>query len=243
MSKLVIVFAFVFSLATVQPYSVAAQSAEDTSPITEWAVPSHNTPIIGPCSGSTVNYRQDDFTHTPAPPPSCAEQLEALQDEAQAATISTAQAPTRPPAQVLTAVETRKPGNFVADGRKMTLYTLVATGEGKLRFGPLSNEGVQRQARPCTGQCLDTWLPLTVEDASVLASEGFDRALDPALIGSTRLDDGTLQVTYNGFPLFYFSGDTAPGNKNGLGVEGYGGRWYMVSSSNGALLEANLASR
>lgn len=243
MSKLVIVFAFVFSLATVQSYSAAAPSAEGASSIAEWAVPPPNTPIIGPCSGSTVNYRQDDFTQTPAPPPSCAEQVEALQGEAQAATISTPQASTRPPAQVLAAVETRKPGNFVADGRKMALYTLVATGEEKLRFGPPPSEGVQRQALPCTNQCLDIWFPLTVEDASVLASERLDRALDPGLIGSTRLDDGTLQVTYNGFPLFYFSGDTAPGNKNGLGLEGFGGRWYMVSSSNGALLEANLASR
>jgi predicted lipoprotein with Yx(FWY)xxD motif len=234
MSKLIIVCAFVLGLAAVQPYS-AAQSAEEASP--------PNTPVIGPCSGSTVNYRQDDFTQTPAPSPSCAEQLPALQGEAQAATISTTQAPAQEVEQVLTAVETRKPGNYVADGRKMTLYTLVATGEGKLRFGPPSNEGVQRQARPCTGQCLDTWLPLTVEDASVLASEGLDRALDPTLIGSTRLDDGTLQVTYNGFPLFYFSGDTASGQKKGLGMEGFGGRWYMVSSSNGALLEANLASR
>lgn len=50
--------------------------------------------------------------------------------------------------------------------------------------------------------------------------EGIDLALDLALVGTTGLDDGRVQMTYNGFMLFYFSGDTAPGAKNGLGVVG-----------------------
>jgi len=243
MRRFMIVFAFVFGLVSVQLHSADAQSAEIPSLAAEWAVPPPNTPVIGPCSGTTVDYRQDDFTQTPTSPPSCAEQLEALQGEAQAAATVAAEATVQEATPVLTAVETRKPGNFVSDGRKMTLYTLVATNEGKLRFGRAPGEGAQRQALSCIDECLETWSPLTVTDAAALARERFDQALDPALIGSTQRDDGTHQVTYNGFPLFYFSGDTTPGSKNGLGVEGYGGRWYMVSSSNGALLEANIASR
>ena len=32
----------------------------------------------------------------------------------------------------------------------------------------------------------------------------------------TRADDGSTQVTYNGLPLYFFSGDAAPGDANGI---------------------------
>jgi hypothetical protein len=38
--------------------------------------------------------------------------------------------------------------------------------------------------------------------------------------------DGSSQVTYGGWPLYYYSGDAAPGDVNGQGVNGV---WYVVS--------------
>lgn len=65
----------------------------------------------------------------------------------------------------------------------------------------------------CTGNCLVTWPALTV-DAGVTPTGG------PGVTGTlgtiTRADDGTLQVTYNGLPLYFFSGDAAPGDSNGV---------------------------
>ncbi len=38
--------------------------------------------------------------------------------------------------------------------------------------------------------------------------------------------DGSQQVAYNGEPLYYFTGDTAPGDANG---EGVGGVWFIAT--------------
>ena len=35
-------------------------------------------------------------------------------------------------------------------------------------------------------------------------------------LGTITRDDGTLQVTYNGKPLYYFKNDKAPGDANGI---------------------------
>ena len=56
--------------------------------------------------------------------------------------------------------------------------------------------------------------------------------VDAALIGTITRDDGTTQVTYNGWPLYYFAEDTAPGDANGQGV---GGKWFLVSPTGDAI--------
>lgn len=75
----------------------------------------------------------------------------------------------------------------------------------------------------CYGGCAQTWPPVMVE-GDVVASE----ALDAALIGVTTREDGSSQVTYNGWPLYYYFGDASPGDTNGQGL---GGVWYLVSAT------------
>jgi predicted lipoprotein with Yx(FWY)xxD motif len=53
--------------------------------------------------------------------------------------------------------------------------------------------------------------------------------LDPSLIGSITRDDGTVQLTYNGWPLYTYTQDVAPGDTNGQGKGD--GDWSMVSPS------------
>jgi predicted lipoprotein with Yx(FWY)xxD motif len=48
---------------------------------------------------------------------------------------------------------------------------------------------------------------------------------DPALLGTVTRPDGEEQVTYNGFPLYYFSGDLAAGDATG---EGLNGVWFIA---------------
>ena len=65
----------------------------------------------------------------------------------------------------------------------------------------------------CTGGCLDTWPALTV-GAGETPTGG--SGVTGTLGTITREDNGALQVTYNGLPLYFFKNDQAPGDANGV---------------------------
>jgi predicted lipoprotein with Yx(FWY)xxD motif len=65
----------------------------------------------------------------------------------------------------------------------------------------------------CTGGCLDTWPALTVPAGTTpVAGDGVTGKLGTI----TRSDNGAIQVTYNGLPLYFFKNDKAPGDLNGV---------------------------
>ena len=43
----------------------------------------------------------------------------------------------------------------------------------------------------------------------------------------------TTQVTYNGHPLYYYSGDSQAGQQNGQGLNAFGAAWYVVAPTGG----------
>lgn len=94
-------------------------------------------------------------------------------------------------------------GEIVTDGDGNTVYVF-----------DMDEEGVSN----CTGDCADAWPPVTGE---VSAGDG----VDEALLGSTEREDGSVQVTYDGQPLYFYSADQAPGDTNGQGV---GDVWWVV---------------
>lgn len=68
----------------------------------------------------------------------------------------------------------------------------------------------------CTGDCLLKWLPYTtISPPSDL----------PANIGTIQQKDGIYQYTYKDMPLYYYTGDTEPGDTKGDGVNGV---WHLV---------------
>lgn len=80
----------------------------------------------------------------------------------------------------------------------------------------------------CYGACAEAWPPLLTEGephASNGAQEG--------MIGTTMRKDGNEQVTYNGRPLYTFTGDTGPGEANGNNVNAFGAEWYALTPSGG----------
>ena len=81
----------------------------------------------------------------------------------------------------------------------------------------------------CIGSCAEAWPPLTVDDASQLT--GGD-GVDASLLGTTEHPAAGTQVTYNGWPLYFFAGDSAPGDTNG---QGQGGVWYVLDPTGNAI--------
>jgi predicted lipoprotein with Yx(FWY)xxD motif len=65
----------------------------------------------------------------------------------------------------------------------------------------------------CTGGCLETWPALTVPAGGTPTGGA---GVTGELGTITRADDGTLQVTYNGLPLYFFKNDKAPGDLAGV---------------------------
>ncbi|MBI3746884.1 MAG: hypothetical protein HY264_10275 [Chloroflexi bacterium] len=88
---------------------------------------------------------------------------------------------------------------LVAGSNGMTVYTFTKD---------VKDSGTSA----CTGGCLTKWPALTVAAGSTpKAGSGIAGKL-----ATITRDDGSLQVTYNGLPLYFFSGDSAPGDANGV---------------------------
>ena len=82
----------------------------------------------------------------------------------------------------------------------------------------------------CTGACAAAWPPLITTGAPTAGG-----AADAGLLGTTKRPDGTMEVTYGGHPLYYFSGDAAAGDTAGQEVEAFGAEWYAVAPSGKAV--------
>lgn len=119
--------------------------------------------------------------------------------------------------------------------------TLVVAGEGNDRYltdnagrAVYVLEGDDTGTR-CVGDCLHAW-PVVGGAAPVSGVP----EVDGALIATTTRADGTVQVTYAGHPLYYFTDDTEIGVTNGRDVNDTWGKWYLVRP-NGDLLTAALS--
>jgi predicted lipoprotein with Yx(FWY)xxD motif len=97
-------------------------------------------------------------------------------------------------------------GTFLtdADGRTLYLFTNDAPGVSS-----------------CSAECLAAW-PALLTGGGPVAGDG----VDAALLGTTTREDGGVQVTYAGWPLYRFAGDAAPGDVAGQGVNDV---WFVVS--------------
>ena len=79
----------------------------------------------------------------------------------------------------------------------------------------------------CTGACTSTWVPLQVAGGG---SPTGGMHVTGSLDTFTRSDGAGTEVTYNGLPLYTFTGDSAPGQASGQGVSNF----YVATPSSSA---------
>ncbi len=74
-------------------------------------------------------------------------------------------------------------------------------------------------------ECRSVW-PAVTTKAKPVAAKG----VSARLLGTIKLPNGSLQVTYAGHPLYRYSGDIGPRQTDYIGVTASGGTWYAVDA-------------
>ena len=97
-------------------------------------------------------------------------------------------------------------GAFLTGSNGMTLYTWANDEPG------ITN---------CYDQCAENWPPLILEERQALTAG----AGAPGELGLTEREDGSMQVTYNSWPLYFWINDTQSGDATGHLV---GGTWSVA---------------
>jgi predicted lipoprotein with Yx(FWY)xxD motif len=110
----------------------------------------------------------------------------------------------------LWATQTAALGIITLDGVGHILYRSDADANNP----PASN---------CTGACTQRWTPVTVPDGQEPELLG----IKPDQVGTLRRDDGTVQVTLAGWPLYTAAGDQ--GDHDGTGANGTDGQWFAIT--------------
>jgi predicted lipoprotein with Yx(FWY)xxD motif/cytochrome c5 len=106
------------------------------------------------------------------------------------------------------AADAEAPAATVQVSSSETLDAYLVDGNGRTLYHFFNDapDGVSRCYDPCTNR----WLPfLTGGEAAP------GEWLEASSLSTTDREDGTTQVTYKGWPLYYFSGDENPGDALG----------------------------
>jgi predicted lipoprotein with Yx(FWY)xxD motif len=113
----------------------------------------------------------------------------------------------------------------VKTGSVSGLGTVLVNGQGLTLYMFVPDD--QRGRSTCYGACASGWPPLRLPSGQTVPVAGGQAKT--SLLGTTTRTDGGVQVTYNGWPLYLWVGDTESGQATGQGIKSLGGRWYVLS--------------
>lgn len=118
--------------------------------------------------------------------------------------------PSQAAADATIALATNALGEIIVDADGMTLYAFTPDTAGE---------------STCYDDCATAWPPLVVTDAAAISAGA---GLDATKLTTVDRTDGTKQVKYGDWPLYYFANDAAAGDTNGQGL---GTKWYVVDAA------------
>jgi len=108
----------------------------------------------------------------------------------------------------------------VASATRGSLGVVLVTADGHTLYRLTTDSPT---ASSCSGACAQLWPPLTVPAGTTpKAAAGL-----AGTVGTVTRSDGTLQVTYQGHPLYTYASDTTTTDTLGQGV---GGVWFVVGA-------------
>jgi predicted lipoprotein with Yx(FWY)xxD motif len=105
-------------------------------------------------------------------------------------------------------------GAVTVGSASSSLGTYLTGSNGKTLY---THAGDSMNTSTCTGSCLTAWPPLTV-------ASGQQPTAGTAVtgqLGTFSSSGGSLWVTYNGLPLYYWQGDAKEGDTTGQGISGF----------------------
>jgi predicted lipoprotein with Yx(FWY)xxD motif len=103
-------------------------------------------------------------------------------------------------------------GTYLANETGWTLYIF-------------NNDTQNGNSSSCNGTCATYWPPFHGSVSSLI----LPTSLSMSSFGTITRSDGSSQITYEGWPLYYFAGDKAPGQTTGQGKVAFGGTWTVVN--------------
>lgn len=110
-----------------------------------------------------------------------------------------------------------KLGPVLVNSRAHTLYLFAKDRNGR---------------SSCAGSCARFWPPVLSQ-----GKPSGGPGINASLLRTTRRSNGSLQVTYNGHPLYSYALDSRAGQTNGQGSRNFGARWWAVSARGTAVVK------
>ncbi|MFL5975348.1 MAG: hypothetical protein ACJ76G_09445 [Solirubrobacterales bacterium] len=107
--------------------------------------------------------------------------------------------------------------------KKLKVGTALVDGQGRTLYLFEADKG---STSTCGGACASLWPPATTSGKPTAGS-----GVDATKLGTTKRSDGTLEVTYNGHPLYRYAPDTKAGDATGQGLNQFGAKWYVLAAS------------
>ena len=134
---------------------------------------------------------------------------------AAAPTEPASEAPSAATGSATISLSTTALGDIIVEDEGKTVYAFTPDSAG---------------TSTCYDKCAENWPPLLAEDGATLTA---GTGLDASKLTTVDRTDGTKQIKYGDWPLYYFAGDAKAGDTNGQGV---GTKWYVVDAT-GAMVK------